>query len=1365
MKTTNKTIKRILSFALCLALVISYVPKVSMRADAAVSDLTVTIDTGASVTLKDTDGDDYYEIGTVDELYAFAAAINAGNTNINVELTANINLNSGYTFNSDGTVTYDGDTVTSGYVSWLPIGNADNVYAGVLDGANKTISGLYFNGSAEYVGFFAYMGGTIKNLNLTNAYFENSVSTSQTKAYVGGFSAYSTGNFNNCSFNGTVLNEVCYVAYAGGISAYSQGGFVDCVNNGTITANTTDQSGYVGGIVGVSKGSIMDCLNTGIIFGAVKTYGYFGGIVGEAYGKILNSTNTGVVSGNTDLSSRVGGIAGFVYTEVLVDRCTNTADLNAESRGYASVGGVAGGSYGTITNCCNFGDVTASADTFSSPSTAEPSGIVGNTTGGSISFCYSVGSMTAKKGSPKYPAGIVGRVYNDTVLTSNFYCSDGASYGIGYDYATELGGDISGKAEGKTLEQFNSGEVAYHLQQGELSSTGNITPVWGQDLDNGKTVQKYPNFTGGVVYYSDLDGYTNFSIPVKNAEGIYELDCVEEMVWFSKHINNGTIPRNTNAILTADIDMSGIDWTPICSTGLYYNTTEYTDKGYEGVFDGNGFVIKNLALKGTNGVNCTVGLFGTLSGTVKNLGMDGVTFDLNGATDVRAAGIAGQMLDGSLIENCYVVNSTLTPGLYIVGGVAGCNYAGTIRNCFTKNVTISANERCGNLVSDCRGDINGTDRIGTVENCWTDAGRVVGTQSVAEYIVDSHTNAGGMFENGAVAYNLGEAWGQNLDNDEANQGHPVINGAKVYFNGYNGCPEYSNSESTTEHNFVNGICSVCSLYEAAVVVSESNYEELELSADYVGYYAVANAGQLFWYSKNHGDIVNLVLVEDIEIGKDIIWKPLSNSVKIFDGAGHTITIEQDHSDTETSSNYGLFSELNVGTIKNLILNGSIKIKTSGHVGALSGSMYESAIENVISYVDITNLGTGNTGGLSGYYGGRDPSVINNCAVYANISGGGNTGGIIGSGWGGTRFYRIYNTAVVGTVSGTTAGALVGYSATGNSGGSFYPSSVRFENIYYNVGDSDILTVGAWATNGGVSCETMAKFVSVEAKTAEQFASGEVAYLLQQGNTEQVWGQESNTEGSLPVLTDNELYKVVEIGETGNYSVANIGDTNGDGTVDVIDYQALINTILADDHEQIEAASYDDIIRYDLDGDGYLDVIDASLMHNFINGFITVDVYAVGDYDCNGVAFEESDLKAIKYAIANPEVLSTSEKYACDINKDGKFDSLDISFLEETYGEIENTSCEDNLKITYSWANDYSTCTATAKCSLCGKMIAIETVNTEYYYEESEWEIYTSYTARFENEFFEEKNVEFREYKNYDETTTEFIGGGDGFFDW
>ena len=93
----------------------------------------------------------------------------------------------------------------------------------------------------------------------------------------------------------------------------------------------------------------------------------------------------------------------------------------------------------------------------------------------------------------------------------------------------------------------------------------------------------------------------------------------------------------------------------------------------------------------------------------------------------------------------------------------------------------------------------------------------------------------------------------------------------------------------------------------------------------------------------------------------------------------------------------------------------------------------------------------------------------------------------------------------------------------------------------------------------------------------------------------------------------------------------VGDINNDGMIDVQDYQVLVNTILAGDHEQLETSSYDDLIRYDLNSDGSLDALDAHLMQLLINGFATADVYTVGDYDCNGIAFEEADLIAIKHA--------------------------------------------------------------------------------------------------------------------------------------
>lgn len=172
----------------------------------------------------------------------------------------------------------------------------------------------------------------------------------------------------------------------------------------------------------------------------------------------------------------------------------------------------------------------------------------------------------------------------------------------------------------------------------------------------------------------------------------------------------------------------------------------------------------------------------------------------------------------------------------------------------------------------------------------------------------------------------------------------------------------------------------------------------------------------------------------------------------------------------------------------------------------------------------------------------------------------------------------------------------------------------------------------------------------------------------------------------------------------------VGDINNDGIIDAQDYLLLVNTILAGDHEQLETTSYNDIIRYDLNSDGCLDVLDAHLMQLLINGFVAADVYTVGDYDCNGIAFEESDLIAIKHAIANPYKLSTAEKYASDINGDGKISEEDLTELTALYGEIASTECNDNAKIYYSWKNNYTVCTATAMCTICNKHIAAETTN-------------------------------------------------------
>ena len=178
------------------------------------------------------------------------------------------------------------------------------------------------------------------------------------------------------------------------------------------------------------------------------------------------------------------------------------------------------------------------------------------------------------------------------------------------------------------------------------------------------------------------------------------------------------------------------------------------------------------------------------------------------------------------------------------------------------------------------------------------------------------------------------------------------------------------------------------------------------------------------------------------------------------------------------------------------------------------------------------------------------------------------------------------------------------------------------------------------------------------------------------------------------------------------------DTNLDGEIDENDYQALVNAVLQDDHEQIETAEYDDLIHYDLVMDGYLDVLDAAVMALVVNGHKTIDeVYDLqkGDYDLDGEAYTESDLIAMYHVLSDIDssapTLSTSQKFASDLNYNGKVDEEDLNKLVSIYGEIEETTCEENVKVYYRWGNSYSTCTATAICTICDKHVAKETVNS------------------------------------------------------
>ncbi|MBO4347139.1 MAG: hypothetical protein J5840_05835, partial [Lachnospiraceae bacterium] len=134
-------------------------------------------------------------------------------------------------------------------------------------------------------------------------------------------------------------------------------------------------------------------------------------------------------------------------------------------------------------------------------------------------------------------------------------------------------------------------------------------------------------------------------------------------------------------ILMNDIDMAGIEWTPI---------------DYNGNFDGNNHAILNLEIKtASQGIRttydgnyktydtCFAGLFGVLeNGSVKNLTLKGLNIKVNKEEPCFIGSIAG-FAEGSSIENCNIEGTLrldVSAKMFGVGGIVGYGGDGSIKS-------------------------------------------------------------------------------------------------------------------------------------------------------------------------------------------------------------------------------------------------------------------------------------------------------------------------------------------------------------------------------------------------------------------------------------------------------------------------------------------------------------------------------------------------------------------------------------------------------------------------------------------------------------------------------------------------------------
>ena len=253
---------------------------------AAAKDLGYTIESNGSYTVTSADG-----------LMNIAKLVNGGKTDINITLTADIDLTG---------------------KDWTPIGtDYDNSYKGTFDGGGHTITGLTFTTNDEYAGLFGWLNraGTVKNVVMEG------VQITSNQIYggsIGGVVGSGWGTIENCSVSGSV--------------------------SGTV---------YVGGVVGVQiGGSITGCSSSATVKGMVDVGGVAGQTNSSATLTACYATGNVTIEIAPKKNIAGGGLVGMnAGSSLLACYATGNVTSTGSSTGYVHIGGFLGNNYTTVTAC------------------------------------------------------------------------------------------------------------------------------------------------------------------------------------------------------------------------------------------------------------------------------------------------------------------------------------------------------------------------------------------------------------------------------------------------------------------------------------------------------------------------------------------------------------------------------------------------------------------------------------------------------------------------------------------------------------------------------------------------------------------------------------------------------------------------------------------------------------------------------------------------------------------------------------------------------------------------------------------------------------------------------------------------------
>lgn len=441
----------------------------------------------------------YYEISDTDTWYKFARKAEEDHT-VNAIVVATIDFSS----------------VIADKIADYRIGD-DYGFAGTFNGNGKTVSGLPETSDPLF--------GTIgSNGKLTGLTVDGITVSGGQHGSKGGLVQTNNGTIENCAISNVTVSG----SMGAGLVFENKGTVTGCtaVN---VNINTTTASA---GLVHSNYGSIVNSKVESGTIKAIQTQqnnsdAWAGGICFITHGGTITGCTNGAsvyAESASDLASAAGIVAAPIKNDsnevVNISNCVNNGNIEANGGGWDYAGGISSiyvtGADAHISLSYNIGMIEADV----------AAGIIAHINDGSVTNCYNAGPVNARHTA----GGISGTVctitnsHNYGKVTSNYYaapiCATGPdswpqgrltnTYGIENNieapekntyYDTSSGVWAEAVTTGSTREQFESGEIAYLLQQ----ANGN-TQVWSQGENYPVFVSDENSVIVKVDFYTVIDG-------------------------------------------------------------------------------------------------------------------------------------------------------------------------------------------------------------------------------------------------------------------------------------------------------------------------------------------------------------------------------------------------------------------------------------------------------------------------------------------------------------------------------------------------------------------------------------------------------------------------------------------------------------------------------------------------------------------------------------------------------------------------------------------------------------------------------------------------------------------------------------------